>query len=223
MCDNNALACAIAFAARDEHTADVPSERSNLVPELMSLAASGDAVASEKLLPLVYDELRDLARRRLARERNQTLDPTGLVHEAYMRLVGDGSAVWSGKRHFMAAAGIAMRRILVERARRVNAAKHGGGRRRQPLSGVEPLASEAPEPDWVSLDAALTDLEAADPELAELVHLRYFAGLGIREIAEALGRAPRSVDRDWSVARAWLLHRIAERGVDPGEATSEPG
>lgn len=180
---------------------------------LLAAAAAGDPTASAQLLPLVYDHLRELARKRLAHERpGLTLDATALVHEAYMRIAGGGDVQWNSRRHFFAAAGIAMRRILVERARRLAGPKAGGGRQRLPLSAVnDPSLAQADpvdETDWILLDAALTELEQTDPELSEVVHLRYFAGLTVPEAAMALNRGARSVDRDWSVARAWLLDRM---------------
>jgi len=180
---------------------------------LLAAAAAGDPTASAQLLPLVYDHLRDLARKRLAHERpGLTLDATALVHEAYMRIAGSGDVQWNSRRHFFAAAGIAMRRILVERARRLAGPKAGGGRQRLPLSAVnDPSLAQADpvdETDWILLDEALTELEQTDPELSEVVHLRYFAGLTVPEAAMALNRGARSVDRDWSVARAWLLDRM---------------
>ena len=180
---------------------------------LLAAAAAGDPTASAQLLPLVYDHLRELARKRLAHERpGLTLDATALVHEAYMRIAGGGDVQWNSRRHFFAAAGIAMRRILVERARRLAGPKAGGGRQRLPLSAVnDPSLAQADpvdETDWILLDEALTELEQTDPELSEVVHLRYFAGLTVPEAAMALNRGARSVDRDWSVARAWLLDRM---------------
>lgn len=180
---------------------------------LMAAASAGDPSASIQLLPLVYEHLRELARKRLSHERpGLTLDATGLVHEAYLRIAGDGEVQWNSRRHFFAAAGIAMRRILVERARRLAGPKAGGGRHRLPLSAVNDAhlakADFLDETDWLLLDEALTELEHADPELSEVVHLRYFAGLTVPEAALALGRGARSVDRDWSVARVWLLDRM---------------
>lgn len=180
------------------------------IPGLLDAAQRGDRFASEELLPLVYDHLRELARRKLNRERpGLTLQPTALVHEAYLRLVGDGVS-WENRRHFFAAAANAMRRILVERARRRHAKKHGGGRHALPLDAVmEVIGKAAPdEPDWQALDAALVAFEAEDPTLAQVVNLRYFAGLSVDQCAQALGRSPRSIDRDWKVARAWLLDRL---------------
>jgi RNA polymerase sigma factor (TIGR02999 family) len=197
----------------DSSTPGQPSNAGGDAMALLAAASAGDPSASAQLLPLVYDHLRELARKRLSHERaGLTLDATGLVHEAYMRIAGDGDVQWNGRRHFFAAAGIAMRRILVERARRMAGPKAGGGRHRLPLSAVNDSnlaqADLLDETDWIVLDAALTELEQEDPELAEVVHLRYFAGLTVPEAALALNRGARSVDRDWSVARAWLLDRM---------------
>jgi RNA polymerase sigma factor (TIGR02999 family) len=175
--------------------------------------APGDAATAAQLLPLVYDDLRRLAERRLAHEApGQTLDPTGLVHEAYLRLVGDHAwADWDSRGHFFAAAAEAMRRILVERARRKRALKHGGGLVRQPLDEAELLAPE-PREDLLALDEALTQLAATDRTAAALVQLRYFGGLSIPEAARVLSISPRSADRLWSYARAWLHQAIQGAG-----------
>ena len=184
------------------------------VTRLLDAAAAGDATAGERLLPLVYDELRRLAAQKLAHERaGQTLQPTALVHEAYLRLVGRGEEEeWNGRGHFFAAAAEAMRRILVENARRRNAAKHGGGRARQELeSDLMPIAE--PREDLLALDEALTKLATTNRQAAELVHLRYFAGLTLPEAAEAMGIAPRTAGRLWAYARAWLRREV-ERSAE---------
>ncbi len=178
------------------------------VSRILSQIASGDPQAAEQLLPLVYDELRKLAAQRMAREKpGQTLDATGLVHEAYLRLVGDTEArrAFNDRGHFFAAAAAAMRRILIDNARRKRAQKHGGGLQRQPLDAVA-----APEPDenLLALDEALEKLAAQDPVKARLVELRYFAGLTGDQAAEALGIAPSTADRHWAYARAWLRAEI---------------
>jgi RNA polymerase sigma factor (TIGR02999 family) len=171
----------------------------------------GDPRAAERLLPLVYHELRQLAAQRLAREKpGQTLQATALVHEAYLRLVGGGEArPWNSRGHFFAAAAEAMRRILVESARRKQTDKHGGGRPRVDLP--EDLA--APEARWddlVALDEALSRLEEHDPEAARLVKLRYFAGLSHQDAAEALGLSRGAADRLWALARAWLFRQLSK-------------
>src|SRR5437763_2655602 len=179
------------------------------VTQILAALDQGDSGAAEQLLPLVYDELRKLAAHRLADEQpGQTLQPTALVHEAYVRLVGgDKPQEWNGRGHFFAAAAEAMRRILVEAARRKGRQKRGGDRERVDLDG---LAVPAPEPvdDLLALDEALAQLAAADPQAAELVKLRYFAGLTVPQAAAALGVAPRTADFLWAYARSWLLQRI---------------
>jgi RNA polymerase sigma factor (TIGR02999 family) len=174
------------------------------VTRLLSAIEQGDPRAAEELLPLVYDELRALAARRLAREQpGQTLQATALVHEAYLRLVGDLDPGWNGRGHFFAAAAEAMRRILVEAARRKRSDRLGGGRERCELRDDDPPA--APVGDEVlDLDAALTRLAAVDPRAAELVQLRVFAGMTVEEVAGHLGISPRTAKRSWAYARAWL-------------------
>jgi RNA polymerase sigma factor (TIGR02999 family) len=189
----------------------VEAAQSNLTV-LMGRAAAGSRSAAEQLLPLVYNQLRALAQKQLAREgAGHTLQATALVHEAYLRLGADPNAHWDGRRHYFAAAAIAMRRILVERARQRRGPRHGGGRARMPLDDAAQIQADPsiPEPDWDALDRALTELQEKDPDLVQIVHLRYFAGLSIDQTAAALGVSPRSVDRDWKCARAWLLERVS--------------
>jgi RNA polymerase sigma factor (TIGR02999 family) len=183
------------------------------ITALLDALPPGDAATAAQLLPLVYDDLRRLAAHRLAHEApGQTLDPTGLVHEAYLRLMSSqAEAHWDGRGHFFAAAAEAMRRILVESARRKRALKHGGGLARQPLDEAELLTPE-PREDLLALDEALTQLAATDPTAAALVQLRYFGGLPIPEAARVLGISPRSADRLWSYARAWLHQAIRGAG-----------
>jgi len=183
------------------------------VTRLLDAAAAGDATAASALLPLVYEELRRLAAQKLAHERpGQTLQATALVHEAYVRLVGRGDDEdWSGRGHFFAAAAEAMRRILVENARRRRAEKHGGGRARQELDS-DLLPAAEPREDLLALDEALNKLAAVNRPAAELVQLRYFAGLTLPEAAEAMDMAPRTAGRLWAYARAWL-----RREVEAGE------
>jgi RNA polymerase sigma factor (TIGR02999 family) len=186
------------------------------VTRLLDAAAAGDRRAAADLLPLVYDELRKLAAGRMAAESPaQTLQPTALVHEAYLRLIGPADAVrWDSRGHFFAAAAEAMRRILVEAARRKKADKHGGGRHRFDAATLE-IAAPEPDDDLVAIDAALDRLAAVDPVKADLVKLRYFAGLTIEQAAGALGISPATAKRYWAYSRAWLFRQIA------GDADSE--
>jgi RNA polymerase sigma factor (TIGR02999 family) len=184
------------------------------VTHILSAVEQGEAGASEQLLPLVYDELRKLAARNLAQEKpGQTLQATALVHEAYLRLVGTGDHGWNGRGHFFAAAAEAMRRILVERARHKGRIQHGGGRRRVELLDADAVVP-AEDEQVLLLDEALTRLAAARPQAAELVKLRFFAGLTLEEIAPLLALSPRSTRRLWVFARAWLRRDI-ERSNEP--------
>jgi RNA polymerase sigma factor (TIGR02999 family) len=178
------------------------------VTRLLSAIDQGDPHAAARLLPLVYDELRKLAAQRLVREApGQTLEPTALVHEAYLRLVGDGEPHWENRGHFFAAAAEAMRRILVDHARHRAALKRGGHARRLPLDDQVDVAGQQNE-DLLALDEALGDLERHDPRAAGLVKLRYFSGLSHQQAAEALGVSRRVGDRLWAVAKAWLYQRL---------------
>jgi RNA polymerase sigma factor (TIGR02999 family) len=192
------------------------------VTRLLDAAAAGDRQAAADLLPLVYDELRKLAAARMAAEApGQTLQPTALVHEAYLRLVGpiapgeSPGATFAGRGHFFAAAAEAMRRILVDAARRRQREKHGGDRNRVDLRAAAPAAPD-PRHDLIALDAALTRLADEDPEAARLVELRHFTGLSVAEAAQALGVSPRTADRLWAFARAWLHQELAGSAADPG-------
>jgi RNA polymerase sigma factor (TIGR02999 family) len=179
------------------------------VTQLLDAAAGGDRMAAAELLPLVYDELRRLAADRLGRESpGQTLQATALVHEAYLRLVGgDQPRDWNGRGHFFAAAAEAMRRIMVDRARQKKSRKGGGGLHRAELREDAVAAPEGSD-EVLAVDEALAGLAAADPTAAELVKLRYFAGLSVDEAAAALNMSPRSVDRLWAFARAWLQRAV---------------
>ncbi len=178
------------------------------VTRILTAIEQGDATAADRLLPLVYDELRRLAAQKLAGEApGNTLQPTALVHEAYLRLVGVDAAHWAGSGHFFAAAAQAMRRLLIDSARRKQADKRGGGRQRQPLEG---LAAPEPDEELLALDEALQQLAAKDPQKARLVELRYFAGLTGEQAAQVLGISPTTADRHWAYARAWL--QTAVRG-----------
>jgi RNA polymerase sigma factor (TIGR02999 family) len=183
------------------------------VTQILNAIEAGDPRAAEELLPLVYAELRKLAAARLADERpGQTLQATALVHEAYLRLVGGGQPQdWNGRGHFFAAAAEAMRRILVESARRKGRVRHGGGRRRVDLDEVVAAVGRSPAVDLVELDDALTRLGAVDATAARLVKLRYFAGLNMPEAAAALGLPLRTAERNWTYARTWLHRELSGR------------
>jgi RNA polymerase sigma factor (TIGR02999 family) len=176
---------------------------------LLDAAAVGDGKAAADLLPLVYGELRRLAAARLAAEPSgNTLQPTALVHEAYLRLVGTpGGDHWDHRGHFFAAAAEAMRRILVEAARRKGRDKHGGGRTRHDVTEVQ-IAAPQEDEDLVALDEALTRFAEIEPQKAELVKLRYFGGLTIEEAADALGISPGTAKRYWAYSKAWLFQAI---------------
>jgi RNA polymerase sigma factor (TIGR02999 family) len=183
------------------------------VTQILSAIQAGDPKAAAELLPLVYDELRRLAAARLADEKpGQTLQPTALVHEAYLRLVGcDQPRDWNGRGHFFAAAAQAMRRILVEAARRKKAAKAGGGWERQPLIDAE-LAVDTAGDDLFAVDGALARLAAVDARAAKLVELRFFLGMTLEEAATELGVQLRTATRDWAFARAWLRRELDRAG-----------
>lgn len=181
------------------------------VTQILSAIAQGDPEAAEQLLPLVYEELRKLAAQRLAQEKpGQTLQATALVHEAYLRLVGaQHEQHWDSRGHFFAAAAEAMRRILLNRARDKKRAKRGGERCRVPLDQIE-IALDTNEEQLIELDEALTQLAAEDPNAAQLVNLRFFAGLPLREAALSLGLSQRTAERLWAYARAWLYARLRQ-------------
>jgi RNA polymerase sigma factor (TIGR02999 family) len=181
----------------------------NDVTRILSRIGSGDPSAAEDLLPLVYDELRKLAAAKLAQEKaGQTLQATDLVHEAYLRLVdADYTQNWTGARHFFAAAAEAMRRILVDKARRRNRRKHGAGRRRITVE-FEGLPEASGDHLPEALDEALRTFETVDPVAYELVKLRYFAGLSLKDAGRAMELPPRTADRLWAYAKAWLLREL---------------
>jgi RNA polymerase sigma factor (TIGR02999 family) len=185
------------------------------VTHLLNTVVSGDPDAAAQLFQLVYNDLRRLAAHQLAHEApGQTLEPTGLVHEAYLRLVGEApDRHWDGRAHFFAAAAEAMRRILVENARRKASLKRGGDRARRPLEEAELLAPE-PREELLALDEALTELAATDRAAADLVQLRYFGGLSIPDAAQVLGVSPRTAIRLWTFARAWLVEKLQGAGWD---------
>jgi len=181
------------------------------VTQLLNAIENGDPQAANQLLPLVYDALRRLAAQKLAREKpGQTLQATALVHEAYLRLVAKGDELgWDSRGHFFAAAAEAMRRILVENARRKASVKRGGGQQRVPFDQALPVAEQSPE-QILALEEALAELEQHDAQAARLVKLRYFAGLTHQQAAELLGITRRAADRLWALARAWLHQRLQE-------------
>jgi RNA polymerase sigma factor (TIGR02999 family) len=181
------------------------------VTRVLSAIEQGDPGAASQLLPLVYDELRKLAAQRLAHERpGQTLEATALVHEAYVRLVGDDAKKpWDGRGHFFAAAAEAMRRILVDRARDRRRQKRGGGRHRRVQIDLDALLQNPPDDDLLALDEALEALARDDPAGAELVRLRAFAGLTLAQAAEVMGIGRRTADRYWAYARAWLCDALS--------------
>jgi RNA polymerase sigma factor (TIGR02999 family) len=182
------------------------------VTRILSAIEQGDPSAAEQLLPLVYDELRKLAAAKLAQEKpGQTLQATALVHEAYLRLVGGAHPQdWDGRGHFFAAAAESMRRILVEAARRKGRVRHGGGRCRVDLDEAVLAPAADSSHELLDLDAALTRLEAVDKAAAQLVKLRYFAGLSMAESATALGLPLRTVERNWTYARTWLHRELSQ-------------
>lgn len=179
--------------------------------EILQALERGDPQAADRLLPLVYDELRKLAHARMAQERpGLTLDATALVHEAYVRLVdGAEKQDWNSRGHFFGAAAEAMRRILVESARKRASHKRGGGLARQPMDDSV-IESPQTDEDLIALDEALDQLTTADPEAAQLVKLRYFAGLSMQQAAEAMGMPIRTAGRTWAFARGWLYSKIRE-------------
>ncbi len=187
---------------------------STAVTQLLNDAASGDARAAAELLPLVYEELRRLARQKMGQERaGHTLQATALVHEAYVRLVaGNTEKSWKGRWHFFSAAAEAMRRILVDQARRRGRLKRGGkARQRIDLEKLELTVNEPPQ-ELLAVDEGLTKLGEQHPEKAQLVKLRYFAGLSIEEAAEAMGVSVATANRHWAYARAWLFRHVESSG-----------
>ncbi len=199
--DQREACCPTADGLRSKGMSDVSG--------ILEAIDRGDPQAASQLLPLIYDELRRLAARKLAHEPpGQTLDATALVHEAFLRLVGQqDEARWQGSSHFFAAAAEAMRRILVDRARSKHAQKRGGGRARKHFEESHLVAPEVSD-DLLEVDEALDQLAQADPQAAELVKLRYFAGLPMTDVAKLLNISPRTADRVWAYARAWLPERI---------------
>ncbi|MCI0737446.1 MAG: ECF-type sigma factor [Gemmataceae bacterium] len=186
------------------------------VTRILSAIEGGDGAAAAELLPLVYDELRRLAAQKLGQEKpGQTLQATALVHEAYLRLVGTEQIEnWNSRGHFFAAAAEAMRRILIENARRKKSEKHGGQWQRVSLDDAAALAA-APHEELLALDAALEELNQNDPTAGKLVKMRYYAGLTMEQAAEALGLSLATAYRHWTFARAWVHSRLGAAGADP--------
>ncbi len=185
-------------------------ENGRKITQLLQQGGAGSGL-SDELLPLIYSELRSLARSKMARERpGQTLQTTALIHEAYLRLLGKDVS-WDSRGHFFSAAAEAMRRILIEQARRKSRIRHGGEQHRTgtPLDEIAFEMHDAT--DMLDLDAALTELEQLDTEMANVIKLRYFAGLTINETASALDVSARAVNRHWSAGRAWLTHKLNTR------------
>jgi RNA polymerase sigma factor (TIGR02999 family) len=180
--------------------------------QVLAAASAGDVQAADNLLPMVYDELRRIAAQQMAREKpGQTLQATSLVHEAYLRIVSPvGQQVWANRRHFFAAAAEAMRRILVESARRKRRLRHGGDRERVDLEEFE-LPIEPPHEDLLALDEAFEQFAVEEPQKAELVKLRFFAGLEEQEAADVLGISRTTAARYWAYARAWLFDRLRDK------------
>jgi RNA polymerase sigma factor (TIGR02999 family) len=188
---------------------DGPSEN---VTQILEAAGAGDERAAERLLPLVYDELRHLAAARMAQEApGQTLQPTALVHEAWLRLVGSGNKYWNGRGHFFGAAAEAMRRILIDRARKRHRKRHGHGLERIDFADLD-IAITTDDDLLLRVNEAVQKLEAEAPDRARLVKLRFFTGLSISEAAEVLGIAPVTAKRHWAFARAWLLAELQNPG-----------
>jgi RNA polymerase sigma factor (TIGR02999 family) len=182
----------------------------NQVTRIINAIEQGDKEATERLLPLVYEELRVLAAQKMAQEKpGQTLQATALVHEAYLRLIGSDNPGWDSRGHFFAAAAEAMRRILIENARRKKSEKHGGNLQRVDLSDADSPSEESLD-TLLELDEALTRLSEIDPAVSDLVKLRYFAGLSIEHAAKAQGIARRTAVDHWAFARAWLRRELAK-------------
>jgi RNA polymerase sigma factor (TIGR02999 family) len=188
------------------------------VTQILSAIEQGDPQAAEQLLPFVYDELRKLAAQRLKQEKpGQTLQATALVHEAYLRLVDAANIQrWDSRGHFFAAAALAMRRILLNRARDKKRDKRGGDRVRVDLDQLE-IALDTSDEQLIALDEAVTQLAAEDPEAARLVNLRFFAGLSLKDAAASIGLSQRTAERQWAYARAWLYARLSQDAAPKGD------
>ena len=190
-------------------------DRHSAVTRLLQASENDEPRRAEELLPLIYDELRALARARMAREGvGHTIQATALVHDAYLRLVGEADPGWNGRRHFFGAAAEAMRRILVERARRRARLKHGGGMERVEMDD-DCAAIEPPSDDVLAVDEAVRKLEACDPRKGRIVNLRYFVGFTVEETAEALGLSLGTIEREWRFIKVWLQDELARGGERP--------
>jgi RNA polymerase sigma factor (TIGR02999 family) len=188
--------------------------RADQIGELVAKSRQGDVRATEELVPLLYTELRRMAAGLMAGERHaRTLQPTALVHEAYLRLVGDGHAEWQSRAHFLGAAARAMRRVLIEQARRRSSLKRGGGALERVSFSESDFHYESNTEELMALEDALIDLQTKDPAMARVVELRFFGGLSVAETAEVIGASDRTVERHWNAARAWL-HRTLQRTAD---------
>ena len=189
-----------------------PTTESAEITRVLNSMGRGEGATGEELLPLVYQELRRLAAVRMAQEQaGQTLQATALVHEAWLRLIREGDRTWQNRGHFFAAASEAMRRILIENARRKSRFKHGGGQISVDVQNIE-LAETTPDDKMLLINEALERLEAENPERARVVVLKFFGGLTNLEVAESLGIGERTVDRQWAYAKAWLFRKIREQG-----------
>ncbi len=195
-------------------------DRHGAVTRLLQASKTDEPQWAEELLPLIYEELRALARARMAGEGvGHTIQATALVHDAYLRLVGDADPGWNGRQHFFGAAAEAMRRILVERARRRARLKHGGGRQRVEMDD-DCAAIEPPSDDVLAVDEAVRKLESSDPRKGRIVNLRYFVGFTAEETAEALGLSLGTIEREWRFIKVWLQEELArgdERLQGPGD------
>ncbi len=190
---------------------DMSSASTQQFTRLLDEAQQGDASAATRLLPLVYEQLRSLARQRMASERaGHTLQATALVHEAYLKLVGNQDIRWAGRGHFFLAASEAMRRILIDHARARGGPKRGGARKRVAMNNVLDLAKEERFPEFLEVDEAISRLEKESPDLAQVVRLRFYGGLSVDETAHVLGVSASTVRRDWTYARAWLLRQLMD-------------
>lgn len=193
--------------------------------QILIAAAGGDRAANARLFAMVYDDLRHLAAAKMRHESpGNTLQPTALVHEVYVKLLAEGQGHWENRRHFYAAAGEAMRRILVDAARRRKRIKRGGGGSREPLTDDMPEVHQAAAPaDVLAMDEALEKLRRFDPRMCDIINLRVFVGMTIAQTAEALGVTSRTINREWAVARAWLGNELEIEGTIPGPADLRAG